>query len=64
MDYVEMDIPSQAPIGGDTNTPRCYRPSTAGSGTTTAGTTTGTTSGTEELNIKGVVTVNNLKCPQ
>ena len=49
MDYVEMDIPSQAPSGGDTNTPGATAPSNAG-----------TTTGTEELNIKGVVTVNNL----
>ena len=56
MDYVEMDIPSQTPAGGDTSTPGATAPSTAGSGTTT----TGTASGTEELNIKGVVTVNNL----
>ncbi len=49
MDYVEMDIPSQAPSGGDTNTPGATAPSN-----------TGTTTGTEELNIKGVVTVNNL----
>ena len=51
MDYVEMDFPSQAPSGGDTNTPGATAPSGTGSGTTT---------GTEELNIKGVVTVNNL----
>ena len=51
MDYVEMDIPSQAPSGGDTNTPGATAPSNTGSGTT---------AGTEELNIKGVVTVNNL----
>lgn len=49
MDYVEMDFPSQAPSGGDTNTPGATAPSNAG-----------TTTGTEELNIKGVVTVNNL----
>lgn len=56
MDYVEMDIPSQTPVGGDTSTPGATAPSTDSSGTTTAG----TASGTEELNIKGVVTVNNL----
>ena len=49
MDYVEMDIPSQMPSGGDTSTP-------AGSGTATEP----TTSQTDSLNIKGVVTVNNL----
>ncbi|MCI6936037.1 MAG: SH3 domain-containing protein [Clostridiales bacterium] len=49
MDYVEMDIPSQMPTGGDTSTP-------AGENTATE-----PTSGeTDTLNIKGVVTVNNL----
>lgn len=49
MDYVEMDIPSQMPTGGDTSTP-------AGGDTGTEP----TASGTDTLNIKGVVTVNNL----
>ena len=49
MDYVEMDIPSQMPSGGDTSTP-------AGENTATE-----PTSGeTDTLNIKGVVAVNNL----
>ena len=49
MDYVEMDIPSQMPTGGDVNTPAGENPATeptAGSNDTTS--------------IKGVVTVNNL----
>ena len=49
MDYVEMDIPSQIPSGGDTSTP-------AGGNVTTEP----TTAQTDSLNIKGVVTVNNL----
>lgn len=49
MDYVEMDIPSQMPSGGDTNTP-------AGNNTATEP----TTSGSDTMNVKGVVTVNNL----
>lgn len=49
MDYVEMDIPSQMPSGGDTNTP-------AGNSTATEP----TASGSDTMNVKGVVTVNNL----
>ena len=49
MDYVEMDIPSQMPSGGDTNTP-------AGNNTATEP----TASGSDTMNVKGVVTVNNL----
>ena len=49
MDYVEMDIPSQMPSGGDTNTP-------AGNNTATEP----TASGGDTMNVKGVVTVNNL----
>ena len=49
MDYVEMDIPSQMPSGGDTSTP-------AGGNTTTEP----TAGQTDTLNIKGVITVNNL----
>ena len=49
MDYVEMDIPTQMPSGGDTSTP-------AGSGTATEP----TAGQTDTLNIKGVITVNNL----
>ena len=49
MDYVEMDIPSQMPSGGDTSTP-------AGENTASEPTSVET----DTLNIKGVVTVNNL----
>ena len=49
MDYVEMDIPSTMPSGGDTSTP-------AGNNAATEP----TTGGSDTLNIKGVVTVNNL----
>lgn len=49
MDYVEMDIPSQMPTGGDTSTP-------AGNNTATEP----TASGSDTMNVKGVVTVNNL----
>ena len=49
MDYVEMDIPSQMPSGGDTNTP-------AGNNASTEP----TNSGSDTMNVKGVVTVNNL----
>ena len=49
MDYVEMDIPSQMPSGGDTSTP-------AGGNAATEP----TAGETDSLNIKGVVTVNNL----
>lgn len=49
MDYVEMDIPSQMPTGGDTSTP-------AGENTASEPTSVET----DTLNIKGVVTVNNL----
>lgn len=49
MDYVEMDIPSQMPSGGDTNTP-------AGGNTATEP----TTGNTDTMSVKGVVTVNNL----
>ena len=49
MDYVEMDIPSQMPSGGDTSTP-------AG-GNTAAEPTNGNT---DTMSVKGVVTVNNL----
>lgn len=48
MDYVEMDIPSQMPSGGDTDTPGATTPSAPSAGSS------------DELNIKGVVTVNNL----
>ena len=49
MDYVEMDIPSQMPSGGDTSTP-------AGENSATE-----PTSGeTDTTSVKGVVTVNNL----
>ena len=47
MDYVEMDIPSQMPTGGDTSTPANENP-------------TEPTTGTDTVSIKGVVTVNNL----
>lgn len=47
MDYVEMDIPSQMPTGGDTSTPANENPTEA-------------TTGTDTVSIKGVVTVNNL----
>ena len=47
MDYVEMDIPSQMPTGGDTSTPANETPTEA-------------TTGTDTVSIKGVVTVNNL----
>ena len=49
MDYVEMDIPSQMPAGGDTSTP-------AGGNTATEP----TTGNTDAMSVKGVVTVNNL----
>ncbi len=49
MDYVEMDIPSQMPTGGDTSTP-------AGNNAASEP----TDSGTDTLNVKGVITVNNL----
>ena len=49
MDYVEMDIPSQMPSGGDTSTP-------AGGNTTTEP----TSGSSDTLNLKGVITVNNL----
>ena len=49
MDYVEMDIPSQMPTGGDTSTP-------AGNNTATEP----ADNGTDAMNVKGVVTVNNL----
>lgn len=49
MDYVEMDIPSQMPSGGDTSTP-------AGGQTATEP----TTGNTDTMSVKGVVTVNNL----
>ena len=49
MDYVEMDIPSQMPSGGDTSTP-------AGGDTTTEP----TSGSSDTLNLKGVITVNNL----
>ncbi|MDO5545157.1 MAG: SH3 domain-containing protein [Eubacteriales bacterium] len=49
MDYVEMDIPSQMPTGGDTSTP-------AGEGTATEP----SSGDTDTVSIKGVVTVNNL----
>ena len=49
MDYVEMDIPSQMPSGGDTSTPGA-----------TSSTDPTTDSSSDTLNIKGVVTVNNL----
>ena len=49
MDYVEMDIPSQMPSGGDTITP-------AGGNTTTEP----TSGSSDTLNLKGVITVNNL----
>lgn len=49
MDYVEMDIPSQMPSGGDTSTP-------AGGNTATEP----TAGNTDTMSVKGVVTVNNL----
>ena len=49
MDYVEMDIPSQMPSGGDTSTPAGTSP-----------TTPTTDNSGDTLNLKGVVTVNNL----
>lgn len=49
MDYVEMDIPSQMPTGGDTSTP-------AGGNTATEP----TAGNTDTMSVKGVVTVNNL----
>ena len=49
MDYVEMDIPSQMPTGGDTGTP-------AGGNTATEP----TAGNTDTMSVKGVVTVNNL----
>ena len=49
MDYVEMDIPSQMPEGGDTSTP-------AGGNTSTEP----TTGNSDSMSVKGVVTVNNL----
>lgn len=49
MDYVEMDIPSQMPTGGDTSTP-------AGGNSPTEP----TIGNTDTMNVKGVVTVNNL----
>lgn len=49
MDYVQMDIPSEMPSGGDTSTPAGANPTEP-----TAGTSNDT------LNLKGVVTVNNL----
>lgn len=49
MDYVEMDIPSQMPTGGDTSTP-------AGGNTATEP----TAGNTDTISVKGVVTVNNL----
>ena len=48
MDYVEMDIPSQMPTGGDTSTPAADNP------------TEPTTPNTDTMSLKGVVTVNNL----
>ena len=48
MDYVEMDIPSQMPAGGDTSTPGSANP------------TEPTAPSNDSLSIKGVVTVNNL----
>lgn len=47
MDYVEMDIPSQMPTGGDTSTPANENP-------------TEPTTSTDTVSIKGIVTVNNL----
>ena len=47
MDYVEMDIPSQMPTGGDTSTPAGNNP-------------TEPTTGNDTMNVKGVITVNNL----
>ena len=49
MDYVEMDIPSQMPSGGDTSTPGAENP-----------TEPTTPSSTDTMNVKGVVTVNDL----
>ena len=49
MDYVEMDIPSQMPSGGDTSTPASGNPATEP-----------TDGETDTMNVKGVVTVNNL----
>ncbi|MCI7638319.1 MAG: SH3 domain-containing protein [Clostridiales bacterium] len=49
MDYVEMDIPSQMPTGGDSSTP-------AGGNTATEP----TAGNTDTMSVKGVVTVNNL----
>lgn len=48
MDYVEMDIPSQMPSGGDTETPGASASTEPSSGSS------------ETLNLKGIVTVNNL----
>lgn len=47
MDYVEMDIPSQMPTGGDTSTPAGNNP-------------TETTANNDTMSVKGVITVNNL----